>query len=119
MSRTLLEKADDLTNQVEQMHLAHRIRDEARFEVAHGRASRLGFELVNALQETCKWKLGEYDVWMTECGKGWVFDDDDDNFPQFPFCPFCGLEIIVEEHAPDCGCGDCRARYDDDQAEDE
>jgi hypothetical protein len=48
---TLLEKVDTLTNLVEQMLLSHRMRDEQRFNEAHDRASQIGFEISEALQE--------------------------------------------------------------------
>lgn len=49
--QTLIEKADALSNFVEQMFLAHQVRDDAQFKRAHTQASRLGFQLVQALQE--------------------------------------------------------------------
>lgn len=49
--QTPLEKADALTNLVEQMHLAHMVRDDAHFKRAHAEASRIGFELVRVLEE--------------------------------------------------------------------
>ena len=49
--QTLLEKIDTLTNLVEQMLLAHRMRDEQRFNEAHDKAAQIGFEVMQALQE--------------------------------------------------------------------
>lgn len=49
---TLLQKVDALTNLVEQMLLAHRMRDEQRFNDAHDKAAQLGFEVMEALQES-------------------------------------------------------------------
>lgn len=48
---TLLEKVDLLTNLVEQMFLAHRMRDEQKFNEAHDKAAQIGFEISEALQE--------------------------------------------------------------------
>jgi hypothetical protein len=48
---TLLEKVDALTNLIEQMLLAHRMRDEQRFNEAHDKAAQIGFEVSEALQE--------------------------------------------------------------------
>lgn len=49
---TLLEKVDALTNLVEQMLLAHRMRDEQRFNEAHDKAAQIGFEVIEALQKS-------------------------------------------------------------------
>jgi len=49
---TLLEKVDALTNLVEQMLLAHRMRDEQKFNEAHDKAAQIGFEVLEALQES-------------------------------------------------------------------
>jgi len=48
---TLLQKVDTLTNLVEQMLLAHRMRDEKKFNEAHDNAAKTGFEITKALQE--------------------------------------------------------------------
>lgn len=48
---TALEKADAAWNLVEQMHLAHTVRDEARFKEAHEKAGKLLSELVEMLDE--------------------------------------------------------------------
>jgi hypothetical protein len=49
---TLLEKVDALTNLVEQMLLAHKMRDEKKFNEAHDKAAQIGFEVLEALQES-------------------------------------------------------------------
>jgi hypothetical protein len=48
---TLLEKADALTNLIEQMYLAHRTHNEPMFEKAHKKAGEIGFDLVVELSE--------------------------------------------------------------------
>jgi hypothetical protein len=48
---TILEKVDTLTNLVEQMLMAHRMRDEQRFNDLHERASKIGYELLTAMNE--------------------------------------------------------------------
>lgn len=42
---TFKEKLDQLTNLVEQMHLAHQMRDNKKFEEVHEQAAVLGLEL--------------------------------------------------------------------------
>jgi hypothetical protein len=49
--KTPLEQADAAANLVEQMMLAHSIRDEAHFKKAHKKASDLLFELIQQLEE--------------------------------------------------------------------
>lgn len=46
---SMIEKADALTNLIEQMLMAHRIGDEKTFMKAHDKAAKIGFELVNQL----------------------------------------------------------------------
>lgn len=48
---TILEKVDAAANLVEQMNLAHMIKDEAQFKKAHARASHLLFEVINMIDE--------------------------------------------------------------------
>lgn len=50
-TETALEKADALTNLVEQMFLAHQIHDETMFRQAHDKAGEIGFDLVQMLSE--------------------------------------------------------------------
>jgi hypothetical protein len=47
--KTPLEKADAISNLVEQMWLSHRIRDEKHFEECHDKAGSLCFELIQQL----------------------------------------------------------------------
>jgi hypothetical protein len=47
--KTTLEKADAAANYVEQMMLAHLIKDEAKFKEAHKKASSLLFDVVRDL----------------------------------------------------------------------
>jgi ubiquinone biosynthesis protein COQ9 len=47
---TPLEKADALSNLIEQMAIAHRISDEQMFKIAYDKAADLGFSLVQDLQ---------------------------------------------------------------------
>jgi hypothetical protein len=47
--KTTLEKADAAANLVEQMMLAHMIKDEAKFKEAHRKASSLLFDVVRDL----------------------------------------------------------------------
>ena len=46
---TALEKADALTNLVEQMYMAHKIRNEYKFEEAYNKAGDIGFDLLQML----------------------------------------------------------------------
>lgn len=48
---TVLEKIDAAANLVEQMYLAHMIRDEERFKESHKKAADLLFEAVQMLDE--------------------------------------------------------------------
>lgn len=43
--------AEKLAAAIEQMHLAHKMRDEKRFNAAHKEAAELAFELEQALEE--------------------------------------------------------------------
>jgi len=47
----LLLKISLLTNLVEQMQIAHRLKDEAKFTEIYNKASALGFEIEETLQE--------------------------------------------------------------------
>ncbi len=49
--KTAYEKADALTNLIEQMVIAHKIKDETRFNFAQRKARNIGFELVQMLEE--------------------------------------------------------------------
>lgn len=49
--KTPLEKADALANLIAQMFLAHQLKDERHFTIAHNKASDMAFELTNALEE--------------------------------------------------------------------
>ena len=49
--KTKLEMADAISNLIEQMHMAHMMRDESRFKEAHKKAGKLAFELVQMLEE--------------------------------------------------------------------
>ena len=49
---TPLEKADALANLVQQMWLAHQVKDDQMFKTVHEKASKIGFDLVEALQES-------------------------------------------------------------------
>ena len=51
---TALEKADALTNLVEQMYLAHMIYDEKHFKEAYNKAGEIGFDLVQMLSQDTK-----------------------------------------------------------------
>lgn len=46
---TTLEMVDALTNLVEQMFLAHQIKDERMFKIAYERAAELGFTLLDKM----------------------------------------------------------------------
>jgi predicted RNA binding protein with dsRBD fold (UPF0201 family) len=48
---TPLEKADAISNLIEQMHLAFMVNDKSRFELAHQQASKLIFDLCVLLDE--------------------------------------------------------------------
>ena len=48
---TPLELVDLISNQIEQMHLAHRMKDDKQFVKAHREAAGAAFELTLALQE--------------------------------------------------------------------
>lgn len=50
--KTLLEKVDAASNYVEQMMLAHMIKDEERFKQAHKEASGLLFDATRMIEET-------------------------------------------------------------------
>lgn len=47
--KTMYEKLDAVANLVEQMMLAHRVRDEERFASAHKRAGDLLFEVLEEM----------------------------------------------------------------------
>ena len=49
--KTLLEKVDAAANLVEQMYLAHQMKDEKRFNEAHGKAGNLLFEATQMIDE--------------------------------------------------------------------
>jgi len=49
--KTLLEKIDAASNLVEQMYLAHMIKDEAKFKEAHQKAGTFLFEAINMADE--------------------------------------------------------------------
>jgi len=49
--KTALEKADALTNLVEQMFLAHKTHNEEMFMNAYDKAGNIGFDLVLMLSE--------------------------------------------------------------------
>lgn len=49
--QTLLEKTDAAANFVAQMFLAHRVKDEKKFDEAHERASTLLSEVIDKLNE--------------------------------------------------------------------
>lgn len=48
---TPLELIDMISNQIEQMHLAHRTKDDEQFVKSHREAASAAFELTLALQE--------------------------------------------------------------------
>jgi hypothetical protein len=54
--KTALEKADALTNLIEQMSLAHRTHNEAMFKKAYNKAGEIGFDLVQMLGEEAEAK---------------------------------------------------------------
>lgn len=49
--KTPLEKADAASNLIEQMFLAHTIRDEKKFADVHMRAGKIMFDLCRQLEE--------------------------------------------------------------------
>lgn len=49
--KTALEKADALTNLIQQMAIAHRMKDESKFNEVYKRAGEIGFDLVHMLEE--------------------------------------------------------------------
>lgn len=50
--QTAFEKIDAAANFVEQMQLAHAIRDEERFKLAHKRAGELLFDAMRQMEES-------------------------------------------------------------------
>ena len=48
---TILEKVDAASNLVEQMYLAHMIKDEKHFEEAHKKAGELLSDVIELLQD--------------------------------------------------------------------
>ena len=50
-AQSAVEKADAIANLIEQMHMAHRLKDEETFKKAHKRASDYAFQLVRFLEE--------------------------------------------------------------------
>jgi hypothetical protein len=49
--KTTLEKADAAANLVEQMWLAHQVKDEKKFIESHHKASKLLFEVTRELED--------------------------------------------------------------------
>ncbi len=49
--KTFLEKVDAAANLVEQMYLAHMVKDEQKFKEAHEKASALLFEAIQEIEE--------------------------------------------------------------------
>lgn len=49
--KTVLEKLDAAANLVEQMHMSHMIKDEARFKYAHEKAGSLLFDAMRQLED--------------------------------------------------------------------
>lgn len=49
--KTLLEKVDAAANLVQQMYLAHVVRDEAKFKAAHQKATALLFDATQMIDE--------------------------------------------------------------------
>lgn len=49
--QTKLEKADAAANLIEQMWLAHSIKDETQFKKAHEQASKLMFDLCRMIED--------------------------------------------------------------------
>jgi hypothetical protein len=52
--KTLLEKADAAANLIEQMFLAHMVKDEKQFREAHTKAGKLMFEVVREIEKAYK-----------------------------------------------------------------
>jgi hypothetical protein len=48
---TIMEKVDAAANYVEQMYLAHKLKDEKRFEDCHKEAAELLFDAIKLLDE--------------------------------------------------------------------
>jgi hypothetical protein len=53
------------------------------------------------IKSACTWApqdSGGSNIWETECGEGFIFEDGSPKENGFLFCPYCGLELCeIEE----------------------
>lgn len=48
------------------------------------------------MEETCKWKNKNNEIWDSECNERFIFNCDTPLENGFKFCPYCGKKLIEE-----------------------